>query len=813
MLAAKLQRQDSSVNTAAEPPSPSISELPGEGLPPQELPLTHPRDAFPFGPQDVKQISVLPPPEPKSLVTDHTIASAVSEMSFSDSAPTPSVVSSLNHNEDNSYAKSDEKKVLVVEPQVPKQLEETVVETPPPVKTPTRIHLDSTKLKKRIPAQTSGAGNVSLQNALLSAIAGKKHEIIEKLLDRGVSPDTGLEKNALIEAVDSGDLVSLQLLLEFGANPNLALKDTNTPLARACQRNKEPAAKLLLEYGADPNVSALSWSPLAWALDNNKELIVSHLLQYGADPDVTMKTGATALTYACERNTFPSIVEVLMLYSKDVNTKNKSNQTPLNLACHRNKLELIKLLLANGADPNLASPELPIVAALRSAACLELLVKGGAELSKRKGILELAVAHNQIESVKLLLTAGVDPNEKSQNIYSPLTTAIRDNRPAILSLLLSHGADPNLKGQDMPLYMATNRPEFLQTLLDHGADLKLVPGIMELATFHKSLECVKLLLDIGINPNDKKQGIYTPLTTAIRDNRHEILALLLSRGADPNFKGQDIPLVMATARVEILKQLVEAGADLSLVPGILESAVYRNNIESVKYLLSIGVDPNEKKGVYSPLTTAVRDKRVEILKVLLESGADPNVKGENWPLVVALSSPLILKLLLEEGARLDQYKGILELAVVYNSLEAVEILLDAGVDINEKHKDFYSPLTTAIRDNRLPILKLLLEKGADVNNPGETLPLIMAARFATKPDDKEERLKLLLERKELDVNAKWKGRTALMEACDNGSVVNVRLLLKRGADVNLTDTVGKSAMDIAANKGWDEIVGLLLDEM
>jgi ankyrin repeat protein len=62
-----------------------------------------------------------------------------------------------------------------------------------------------------------------------------------------------------------------------------------------------------------------------------------------------------------------------------------------------------------------------------------------------------------------------------------------------------------------------------------------------------------------------------------------------------------------------------------------------------------------------------------------------------------------------------------------------------------------------------------------------------------------------------DVNLKFEGYTALMKACEENKMDNVKLLLKAGADMDAVDDKGNTAMDLAANKGHDEIVMLLLD--
>lgn len=54
---------------------------------------------------------------------------------------------------------------------------------------------------------------------------------------------------------------------------------------------------------------------------------------------------------------------------------------------------------------------------------------------------------------------------------------------------------------------------------------------MELATSINHLESVRVLLKSGVDPNAKKDGIYTPLCSSIRDNRADIFELLLANGA------------------------------------------------------------------------------------------------------------------------------------------------------------------------------------------------------------------------------------------------------------------------------------------
>jgi hypothetical protein len=108
-------------------------------------------------------------------------------------------------------------------------------------------------------------------------------------------------------------------------------------------------------------------------------------------------------------------------------------------------------------------------------------------------------------------------------------------------VLLDHGANPNLPAPKHPLWPSTYNSEVLQLMLNRGADTRKCPGIMELASSLKNIDSISVLLEAGVSPNIKKDGIYTPLCSAIRDNSVEIIDLLLANGADPNLPASEYP--------------------------------------------------------------------------------------------------------------------------------------------------------------------------------------------------------------------------------------------------------------------------------
>ncbi|KAL6880728.1 ankyrin repeat-containing domain protein [Trichoderma novae-zelandiae] len=582
-----------------------------------------------------------------------------------------------------------------------------------------RLKVDPFTMPRWTPRSTVGTDADNLRNSITSAVRGKNHKLVEQLLDRGVSPS-----GALTEAVNLHDSESIRLLLLFGADPNEAERDGITPLFAAVQKMFFSGAITLLKYGADPNLLAGPEleSPLAVAIMSNKVSMSHLLLMHGGDLSHATADGNTLLIAAINKKTPKRMIDLLLHY-------------------------------------------------------------------------------------------GVDPNEKNREGKTALFEAINASRVDIVNSLLENGANANLPGPKHMLWPAVHQTSCLQLLLDHGADYKKCPGIMELATSINNIESVRVLLKAGVDPNAKKDGVYTPLCTSIRDNRMDIFQLLLGNGADPNATAIEYPTFKCIThnRVHFLPPLVAAGADLHNPKGIMETAVSCNNMEALSWLLDQGLDPNERttKGC-SPLTTAIRENRIEMIEVLLARGADPNKRGQDWPVCMAVRSPPILRRLLSVLAEPRAYKGVMEMAVAANQIESVKLLLAAGVSVEDKNGGVFSPLTTAIREDMKEMVEFLITDGhADLNAPGEHLPIVKAVRRCRGDDT--DILEMLLN-KGADPNKVYRGWNAFMQAVENGDMRILKLLSSKfSVDLEVKDDQGRSVIDIASSRGWEEAVNILLE--
>jgi hypothetical protein len=169
-------------------------------------------------------------------------------------------------------------------------------------------------------------------------------------------------------------------------------------------------------------------------------------------------------------------------------------------------------------------------------------------------------------------------------------------------------------------------------------------------------------------------------------------------------------------------------------------AVRNENINEIKTLLDAGANINAVQDESLPLTPliiAAQSCNIEIAELLIKRGADVNLKGGTWigtPLLEAAtksSEPqcfAIMNLFIEHGANVNLKSGgydatPLHMSAHSGNLEACELLIKKGADINSKSKRGATPLHSACISGHPTICKLLIESGADIDaedNKGDT---------------------------------------------------------------------------------------------
>jgi ankyrin repeat protein len=307
----------------------------------------------------------------------------------------------------------------------------------------------------------------------------------------------------------------LFLLVIFAARPAFSeKKDLNGKLYQAVQFSDEQQVRDLLKQGADANHLETNRSMLGWASQNEAGLgVVKALISAKAKLNIVDGVNQTPLMRASETGQF-AIVKELIQAGAEVNKKTKHGETALILAVKDRHVEIVKTLLEAKADPNVKTDD-DQFAALYAA---------------QDGMPE------SLEILKILGAAKANLNA-SNIAYTPLTYAISQDNAELVDVLLSAGADPNSKTQSghAPLIEALSSPAIFDRLIQAKANPNILNGSGEtaltVAIQDGSLEKVQALIKAGADVNFKNKDGSTPLMIAMYSYNNEVTELLKKSGA------------------------------------------------------------------------------------------------------------------------------------------------------------------------------------------------------------------------------------------------------------------------------------------
>ena len=282
-------------------------------------------------------------------------------------------------------------------------------------------------------AGTAGAdGEVDVQ-ALDDAAAAAS-------FGRGNDTDGG-GLTALVYAARENCLDCAKALIEAGANVNQVTHYGWTPLLTATQNRHYKIATYLLEKGANPNIQNNGgWSPLYIATDNRnieggdypaRKPDMDHLdfiktlLDKGANVNVRV-CGIRSTATNCTGDSTETRTNFTMQWLQE------DGATPFLRASQSGDVDLMKLLLAHGADPKIETAH--HVSALAVASGIAWV----------EGVTYEWSPDQNLEAVKMLLDLGIDPNIQDDDGRAALHGAAHKGRNAVVETLVAHGAKLDL---------------------------------------------------------------------------------------------------------------------------------------------------------------------------------------------------------------------------------------------------------------------------------------------------------------------------------------------------------------------------------
>ena len=435
--------------------------------------------------------------------------------------------------------------------------------------------------------------------------------------------------------------------------------------------------------------------------------------------------------------------------------------------------------------------------------------------------------------VQVLIDAGADIEEEDSEGHTPLLLACKEGCLDIVKVLVQAGAKLRVKDNDgntcLSVASREGHTETVRYLVGLGqVDVNQLGGCHKSTALHKAVrqnhvDAVQVLIDAGADIDKKDSEGRTPLLHACSRGCLDTVKVLVQAGAKlrvTNDNGDTCLLAASCGgHTDTVRYLVSLGqVDVNQVGGPdANTALHRSAEEAyadvVQVLIDAGADIDKKNGMrYSPLLLGCFSDANDVVKVLVRAGADVGARDRDGLTCLMIASAegftTIVESLLcmpEVGVDLVDAEHWTALHHTLGSIrqlnhaDVIQMLIDAGADVEAKSELICSPLMMACRAGEVHIVRMLLEAGARLHIQGSgNIRFDAAARYPKSYAAKVQEL--------IDSGArieKWDDRGPSPLVCKfmgkNRDIVN--LLVQAGAELRVTEHIEELSQHFEATAG------------
>ncbi len=478
--------------------------------------------------------------------------------------------------------------------------------------------------------------------------------------------------------------------------------------------------------------------PLLFAAAQGKPDIVSNMLEQGARIDTRDPTGLTALHLAAYKN-HVAVCTVLLDNGADIESKDNDGRTPLNAASERGAVEAATLFLDKGANIN-------------------------AQYRGKMTSLNMALHRKFTDLALILIQHGANVTLANESGVAPMDVVLKERFDDLFwPVFNAMNIDPDQKNTNLIAYLdiavGLDNLNLFNSILEKAPQLSAANKV-EIDLFFKAAGC----------------GSRTMLDYFLEN-------------------GRCIDEIMPETNWSVLHLFVR-----------------ENNLDLIAFALNEGLpvdSPDYRR--WTPLHVAAHFDYVEAARMLLDSRAAPNAKDESGstPLHIAAAqgNTMMVRLLMAQGASpadlTDNGRTPLDIALFagHHHLRNVFPLGTATVDL----ADF--DYTGTIVDLRRAVLnaesetvkRFLLIPGTNLDLPDKFgMTLLHYAADLGNTDIARNLISAQANVNFINPNSGW---TPLFHAVNGDYDDAAKLLMMAGADVNIQDSRGWTALHIALFRG------------